>query len=115
MHCITIMMNFLEETVLTDYNLFCESGRSYRTDADSFLDVMGQVGNGIEMLEGYIGQIVTAVEEINNMVSQSTNDINTIAHKSNEAQNEMVNGCNMLQVCKKSVVALHNIVEQFHV
>ena len=113
--CITIMMNFLEETVLTDYNLFCESGRSYRTDADSFLDVMGQVGNGIEVLEGYIGQIVTAVEEINNMVSQSTDDINTIAHKSNEAQHEMVNGCNMLQVCKKSVVALHNIVEQFHV
>lgn len=113
--CITIMMNFLEETVLADYNLFCESGRSYRTDADSFLDVMGQVGNGIEVLEGYIGQIVTAVEEINNMVSQSTDDINTIAHKSNEAQHAMVDGCNMLQVCKKSVVALHNIVDQFHV
>ena len=113
--CITIMMNFLEETVLADYNLFCESGRSYRTDADSFLDVMGQVGNGIELLEGYIGQIVTAVEEINNMVSQSTDDINTIANKSNEAQHAMVDGCNMLQVCKKSVVALHNIVEQFHV
>ena len=113
--CITIMMNFLEETVLADYNLFCESGRSYRTDADSFLEVMGQVGNGIEVLEGYIGQIVMAVEEINNMVSQSTDDINTIANKSNEAQHAMVDGCNMLQVCKKSVVALHNIVEQFHV
>ena len=113
--CITIMMNFLEETVLADYNLFCDSGRSYRTDADSFLNVMGQVGNGIELLEGYIGQIVTAVEEINNMVLQSTDDINTIANKSNEAQHAMVDGCNMLQVCKKSVVALHNIVEQFHV
>ena len=113
--CMTIMMNFLEETVLADYNLFCESGRSYRTDADSFMDVMGQVGNAIETLESYIGQIVNAVGEINNMVTQSTDDINEIAVKSNETQNAMVDGCNMLHVCQKSVDALHNIVEQFHI
>ncbi|MCI7791464.1 MAG: methyl-accepting chemotaxis protein [Lachnospiraceae bacterium] len=111
--CITTMMEFLETTVLKDYGTFRESGNQYRTDADSFMEVMGQVGNGIEALERYIVQIVSAVEEINDMVTQSSGGINIIAEKSGETQNTMAEGYVKLQACREAVVEFQKIVEKF--
>lgn len=113
--CIKAMMDFLEETVLKDYGAFCESGNKYRTDADSFLKVMGQVGTAIEALEQYIVQIASAVEDIDEMVTQSSNGINAIAEKSSETQNTMEEGCEKLQICREAVKEFQKIVEQFDV
>lgn len=111
--CITAMMEFLEKTVLKDYEAFRESGNKYRTDADSFRSVMGQVGTAIETLEQYIIQIASAVEDINDMVTQSSNGINIIAEKSGETQNTMTEGYGKLQICREAVSELKKIVEEF--
>lgn len=113
--CITAMMNFLETTVLKDYGTFRESGNQYRMDADSFRNVMEQVGNAIEALEKYILQIVSAVEDINDMVSQSSDGINLIAEKSSETQNTMATGYGKLQVCREAVDKFQKIVEKFEI
>lgn len=111
--CITAMMDFLEATVVKDYGIFLESGNQYSTDADLFMDMMGQVGNGIETLEQYIVSIVSAVEEINEMVTQSSGGINDIAEKSSETQNTMTEGCEKLQECREAVEKFQEIVEKF--
>lgn len=111
--CIMAMMGFLEETVLTDYDAFRESGNKYRIDADSFMEIMGQVGTAIETLEKYIVQIASAVEDIDEMVTQSSNGINVIAEKSGETQNTMAEGYEKLQICREAVGEFQRIVEQF--
>lgn len=113
--CITAMMQFLEKTVLTDYDVFRESGSQYRTDADAFMAVMGQVKNAVETLDDYITRIVTAVEDINDSVSQSADGINIIAEKSSETQSTTMEGYTKLQESRKTIEALRRIVDQFQV
>lgn len=113
--CITTMMQFLETTVLADYNVFRESGSQYRTDADAFITVMGQVKEAVEALDHYITQIATAVGDINETVSQSSNGINVIAEKSSQTQNTTMEGYTKLQESRETIDALRSIVEQFHI
>lgn len=113
--CITTMMSFLENTVLGDYDVFRDSGSQYRTDADSFISVMGQVKKAVEELDRYITMIATAVEDINDTVSQSSSGINAIAEKSSETESTTVEGYAKLQQSRESVEALRQIVEQFYI
>lgn len=111
--CIVTVMEFLESTVLGDYEIFSQSGGQYLADADDFQGIMGQTREAVGVLEGYISQIVGAVEDINDMVSQSAGGINMIAEKSSETEGTTVEGCTRLQDCMESIGALKEIVSQF--
>lgn len=113
--CITTMMNFLETTVLADYDVFRESGSQYRMDADTFITVMGQVKGAVEALDSYISQIATAVEDINETVGQASIGVNTIAEKSSETVSTTMDGYAKLQESRQTIEALRTIVEQFHI
>ncbi len=111
--CIMTVMEFLEGTVLDDYENFSKSGGQYLADADGFKGIMGQTKEAVGVLEGYISQIVGAVEDINEMVNQSADGINVIAEKSGETQNTTMEGYSRLQECMKSIEELKDIVSQF--
>lgn len=111
--CITAMMDFLENTVLNDYDMFRESGVQYRSDADSFSLVMGQIKAAIEDLNIYISTIMKAVDDINETVSQSSEGINVIAEKSTETVDTTLEGYEKLRESRESIKALTAIVEQF--
>ncbi len=111
--CIITVMGFLEGTVLGDYELFSKSGEQYLSDADDFKQVMGQTKEAIGILERYITQIVGAVEDINEMVTQSAGGINIIAEKSSETEENTIEGCTRLQECMQSIDELKQIVNQF--
>lgn len=112
--CIVTVMEFLESTVLDDYEKFSKSGGQYLADADNFQGIMGRTREAVGILEGYILQIIGAVEDINDMVTQSAGGINVIAEKSRETQNTTMEGYTMLQDCMKSIEELKDIVSQFH-
>lgn len=82
-------------------------------DADEFQQVMGQTKEDIATLEDYISKIVGAVEDINDMVSQSAGGINSIAEKSSQTEMITAEGYTRLQDCMKSIDALKEIVNQF--
>lgn len=113
--CITTMMEFLENTVLGDYTAFRESGNQYRVDADSFISVMGQIKGAVQELDEYMTEILTAVEDINDTVAQSSTGISAIAEKSSETENTTAEGYEKLQESRASIVALRNIVDKFQV
>lgn len=113
--CITTMMQFLETTVLADYDVFRESGSQYRMDADTFMTVMGQVKGSVEALDSYITQIATAVEDINETVGQASIGVNTIAEKSSETVSTTMDGYAKLQESRETIEALRMIVQQFHI
>ena len=111
--CIVTVMEFLESTVLGDYENFSKSGGQYLADADEFQGIMGNTKEAIGVLEGYISQIVDAVEDINDMVSQSAGGINMIAQKSGETEGTTMEGYARLKDCMESIEELKHIVGQF--
>ena len=111
--CLTTVMDFLENTVLGDYENFTKVGKQYHTDADTFQQVMMETRNAVEALENQIGEITTTVERINAMVEQSSDGINGIAEKSGKTQNLVTEGYDKLQECKQSVEVIEEFIGQF--
>lgn len=113
--CIELIMDFLENTVLEDYSEFLEAGREYRTDADSFQNVMERVADAIESLEKHIAHVMEASDEIDSMVSQSADGIYAIAEKSGSTQAITAEGYEKLKECRNAVEKLSAIVARFTV
>ena len=112
--CLTTIMDFLEQTVLGDYENFAKMGQQYHMDADTFRDIMQETKNAVEELEKHIGQIGSTVADINTMVEQSSDGISGIAEKSGSTQNLVENGYEKLQECNRSVDVIKEFVAQFH-
>ena len=112
--CLTTIMEFLEQTVLGDYEHFAQVGEQYHADADTFQQIMQQTKEAVDALEQHIGEISSTVSEINSMVEQSTDGISGIAEKSGSTQNLVTEGYDKLQECTQSVNVIRDFVTQFH-
>lgn len=112
--CLTTIMEFLEQTVLGDYEHFAQVGEQYHADADTFQQIMQQIKEAVDALEQHIGEISSTVSEINSMVEQSTDGISGIAEKSGSTQNLVTEGYDKLQECTQSVNVIRDFVAQFH-
>ncbi len=113
--CITDLMEFLEKTVLEDYALFTRSGQQYKEDADYFIEVMGKVRDGIDVLEQHISQIVSAADEIDSMTAESSEQIDVIAQQSEQMQDSNKEGYDKLQTSREAIQDLHRIIQRFSV
>ena len=102
--CLTTIMEFLEQTVLGDYEHFAQVGEQ----------IMQQTKEAVDALEQHIGEISSTVSEINSMVEQSTDGISGIAEKSGSTQNLVTEGYDKLQECTQSVNVIRDFVAQFH-
>lgn len=111
--CISELMKFLEETVLSDYRMFSDSGARYREDADFFIDVMSRVRTGTDSLEHHIEEIVTAADDINGMTENSARSVNEIASRSGEMRSSNEQGYRKLQDARDAVQELIRITGQF--
>lgn len=112
--CLTTIMEFLEQTVLGDYEHFAQVGEQYHADADTFQQIMQQAKEAVDALEQHIGEISSTVSDINSMVEQSTDGISGIAEKSGSTQNLVTEGYDKLQECTQSVNVIRDFVAQFH-
>lgn len=112
--CLTTIMEFLEQTVLGDYEHFAQVGEQYHADADTFQQIMQQTKEAVDALEQHIGEISSTISEINSMVEQSTDGISGIAEKSGSTQNLVTEGYDKLQECTQSVNVIRDFVAQFH-
>lgn len=112
--CLTTIMEFLEQTVLGDYEHFAQVGEQYHADAGTFQQIMQQTKEAVDALEQHIGEISSTVSEINSMVEQSTDGISGIAEKSGSTQNLVTEGYDKLQECTQSVNVIRDFVAQFH-
>lgn len=111
--CLTTIMDFLENTVLDDYSNFAKVGEQYHLDADTFQRIMKETKEAVDALEEHIGQITMTIDDINSMVEQSADGINSIADKSGSTQALVTTGYDKLQECKESVVTIQKLVAQF--
>ena len=114
-NCISEVMNYLENTVLSDYQNFAASGEKYREDADYFISVMSEIKNGIIALENNMDEISSATDMINGMTSSSADGIRNIADKSEQMQQANADGHDKLQAVLASVDNLDAIIKRFRI
>lgn len=112
--CIKTIMDFLENTVVLDYNSFREIGEDYKTDANTFADAMSRIYGEISELDLKISDIAETIENVNETVSQSAEGVNLIAEKSSEAAVKTAEGYDLLNESRDSMKRLREIIERFH-
>lgn len=111
--CMTTIMDFLENTVVLDYNSFREIGKEYQADANTFADAMGRVYSEITKLDEQISDIAENVTNVSETISQSAQGVSQIAEKSSDAAAKTTEGYELLRESRDSIVKLGTIIERF--
>lgn len=111
--CIATIMDFLSETVVTDYASFKEVGDKYEADANTFASSMTQVYNEVTELNHKIGEIAETIDNVSVTIGQSAEGVNLIAEKSGDAVAKTSEGYRSLQESRECVERLRVIMEKF--
>ena len=105
--------NFLENTVLADYDNFNNIGVQYMDDADTFRAGMDNISKEIEVLNGSIKEIANAVESISVAVGETTSGVNDIAEKTSDVVSVTSDNYNLTNNTVASVDDLREIIQKF--
>ena len=111
--CIQVIMNFLEDTVVTDYSTFGQVGERYEKDAESFAESMQHIYSEISQLSHKITQIVDAMDNVNRTITESADGVNLIAEKSGDAVKKTLEGYEHLRESETSLNLLKELIEKF--
>ena len=114
-NCIQVIMNFLEETVVADYQVFGQVGERYENDAQSFAEAMQHIYSEISELNRKITEIVDAMEGVNYTITESATGVNMIAEKSGVAVAKTLEGYDHLRESETSLELLKEFIEKFKV
>ncbi|MCF0132165.1 MAG: methyl-accepting chemotaxis protein [Pseudobutyrivibrio sp.] len=83
------IINYIEETVLADYDNFVENGEQYRTDAVYVSDTMHEFAGLAEQLKGIVNDMVEAIDGISSGVEESANAVTSSAENTSILVDEM--------------------------
>ena len=112
--CIKVIMDFLEETVVADYDAFGQVGERYEKDAESFADSMQHIYSEISELNRKITEIVDAMEGVNRTITESACGVNIIAEKSGKAVKKTLEGYQNLRESETNIDTLKQLIEKFN-
>ena len=111
--CLTIIMKFLEETVVVDYASFGQVGERYEKDAESFATSMERIYTEISDLNSRIAEITSTMDNVNNTIMESTTSVTQIAEKSGVAVNKTSEGYEHLRKSTEHLNVLKDLIEKF--
>lgn len=111
--CIQVIMKFLEETVVEDYNFFLQVGEKYEEDARTFADSMQHIYSQISDLNAKINNIAQTIENVNETITESTTGVTLIAEKSSDAVNMTQKGYEHLHDSEENLKTLKQLIGKF--
>lgn len=111
--CLGETTDFLENTVLTEYQEFEQVSEQYKEDADVFKESMNGVSEAMSRLTEAIDMIAQALNGINDTVGESSQGVNDIAEKTSSMVEKTGSTHDMVSECHGCVENLKNIVQKF--
>ncbi len=105
--------NFLEETVLADFDNFNQTGAQYRQDADTFKTRMDNISEQIVALTESIQKVSDAVENVFLTVNETTEGVSDIAEKTAEVVSATSDNYALTNNTVESMNELREIVNRF--
>lgn len=113
--CLNSSTEFLEHTVLVDYNEFMQVSEQYAEDAGTYENSMKEISEAVRQLGSAIEEITEAVEGISRMTEESAEGISAIAEKTTEIVQKMVDEEDLVAANREKAEQLGNIVGNFTV
>lgn len=111
--CIKEIMDFLENTIVKDYENFTRVGKKYEEDAIVFSQDMEGIYQEISELNKRVEEITTAVSNVQEMISQSSEGVTVIAEKSTTVVMKNQEGYENLRENKAKLNSLGEMIGQF--
>lgn len=111
--CLEQTLEFLEHSVLTDYNNFQEVSNQYNMDASNINESLNSIHKGIDSLNTNLISITNSIGEINAMVNDASKGVNDVAEKNTEIVSLTTSTHNMVKQSKDYAENLKEIVDKF--
>lgn len=111
--CIRESVDFLENTVIADYENFGKISVQYQNDADTFRNAMDTIKAGIINLNDNLSTIMESISEISNTMNDATNGVSNITGKTSDMVTQTTQTANKAGECKDYVAELNAMVARF--
>lgn len=110
---LTKTLNFLDSTVLSDYNDFMKVSEQYSSDAAYVNRTMENISESINVLNQTLVKIATAISEINSAANESAQGVGNVANMNRDIVRLMDDTYQMVQKTTEYTNELKDIVNQF--
>lgn len=106
-------VNFLESTVIVDYEQFKNVSIQYEKDATSFNNNMGSIESSVNSLKEAVDRVAEALFNISNVISTTTDGVENIAEKTANVVTKTSENNNIIKSCMESLSTFKTIVDSF--
>ena len=112
--CLKESTDFLEQTVLKDYEDFMGVADQYTKDATVFDDDMSAISGQINTLLSSIVEIADAMQSVSSTVSEAADGVTDIAQKTLEVSGIVQGNETLVDNNRENIVRLNSVIEMFH-
>ena len=111
--CLEEMGDFLENTVLKNFDSFRDVGFKYQDDADVFRDCMSSIKNSVDELTETMAKMAGSVASISGAVGESAEGVSDIAGKTTDIVQGMSDTGIQVVQCREYVGRLREVIDRF--
>ncbi len=111
--CLEEMGDFLENTVLKNFDSFKDVGFRYQDDADVFKDCMSSIKNSVDELTETMARMAGSVASISGAVGESAEGVSDIACKTTDIVQGMSDTEIKVGQCREYVGKLREVISRF--
>lgn len=111
--CLNQTLDFLEKTVIKDYDGFINVGDKYNEDAETFDESMRSIYMSTDLLKASIAEISNAIGGISETIGQAATGVSDIADKTTESVSLTVDITKMVEQNANDADKLAGIVSRF--
>ena len=112
--CLKESTDFLEQTVLKDYEDFMGVADQYTKDATVFDDDMSAISGQINTLLSSIVEIADVMQGVSSTVSEAADGVTDIAQKTLEVSGIVQGNETLVDNNRENIVRLNSVIEMFH-
>lgn len=107
------LLNFIDESVMQDYEKMAQTGDHYNQDAEEYAAVMGQAANTDRQIAQAINEIRSAIEIVASTMSQSATGAQEIARGTEDANRAVLGAADLSVTLEMQAEQLGKMVARF--
>ena len=108
------ILNYINTTILGDYESFVNSGAKYSEDANYVKDIMDDFSSKAQLLSDTTNVMIGSLDSISNAVTENAEDINNVSSNVNSFVQNMESIQQEINGVDKIVGELQNEAAKFH-
>ncbi|NLL80572.1 MAG: methyl-accepting chemotaxis protein [Clostridiales bacterium] len=112
-NCLKESMDFLEGTVLKDYDNFMQVAEQYTEDAAGFENGMTVINSEVQTLLDSIVDIADAVDGVSTTVAEAAEEVTNVAQKTQDVAGVVEGNASLMESNQENIIRLKKIIDMF--